>query len=356
MHPPNFIVNSFSPYSFQGQEHDDEVKGEGNSYTTFYRQHDTRLGRWLSSDPKASAWESLYSSMGNNPIINFDFGGDKFKGIRTKAIVAKYETNLYAQIAQVNLSIGQENAKTQPDPTKILALSIIQLRLNEQIQDVNQLKSSKLVYRIKKSDKYPGSEYHELNQETSADGEFGVDQVRREGLLLIHPEADNFNITMSQLVTKASMFDKGEIDLASDLYNDVTLIEGKNLFDRNDLSKILKSSTVWEQDITSPQLFSDVVGLDNIIETSINRSHPNIHSENRSLNGQIPGLDENGIDGSKGSIGAQGSLTFNDWLHSPAFSPLQTVIYDDSKNILNVPSSSQMRTNSNSVSNSIKLK
>ncbi|MFT6783879.1 MAG: RHS repeat-associated protein, partial [Saprospiraceae bacterium] len=63
-------------YGFNGMEKDDEVKGAGNSYTTSFRQYDARLGRWLSIDPKMSAWESPYASMGNNPMFYRDPYGD----------------------------------------------------------------------------------------------------------------------------------------------------------------------------------------------------------------------------------------------------------------------------------------
>ncbi len=63
-------------YGYQGSEKEKELKGEGNSYTTFFRQLDPRLGRWLSLDPKASSWESPYASMGNNPVIIIDIMGD----------------------------------------------------------------------------------------------------------------------------------------------------------------------------------------------------------------------------------------------------------------------------------------
>jgi len=63
-------------YGYQGSEKDDEVKGEGNSYTTHFRQLDPRVGRWLSIDPKATAFESPYVSMGNNPILHNDVMGD----------------------------------------------------------------------------------------------------------------------------------------------------------------------------------------------------------------------------------------------------------------------------------------
>ena len=64
-------------YGYQGSEKDNEVKsGDGNSYTTEFRQLDSRVGRWLSIDPKGSAWENPYASMGNNPIMYNDPLGD----------------------------------------------------------------------------------------------------------------------------------------------------------------------------------------------------------------------------------------------------------------------------------------
>jgi RHS repeat-associated protein len=66
-------------YGYQGSEKDDEIKGNGNSYTTFYRALDPRLGRWFSIDPKTkeTPFESPYVSMGNNPIWYNDILGDK---------------------------------------------------------------------------------------------------------------------------------------------------------------------------------------------------------------------------------------------------------------------------------------
>ena len=50
-------------YGFQGQEMDNEVKGEGNSVNFKFRMHDPRVGRFLSLDPlaKSYAWNSPYS-------------------------------------------------------------------------------------------------------------------------------------------------------------------------------------------------------------------------------------------------------------------------------------------------------
>ena len=59
-------------------ELDNELKGEGNSYTTEFRQYDPRIGRWLSPDPlqKQLPWQSPYVAMDNKPIIRNDVNGD----------------------------------------------------------------------------------------------------------------------------------------------------------------------------------------------------------------------------------------------------------------------------------------
>ncbi len=74
-------------YGYQGSEMDNEVKGEGNSYNTEFRQLDPRLGRWLTIDPKASSmpWESPYSSMDNNPIRLNDPKGLSTSGDKSKS-------------------------------------------------------------------------------------------------------------------------------------------------------------------------------------------------------------------------------------------------------------------------------
>ncbi|MEY4861849.1 MAG: hypothetical protein RL059_1553, partial [Bacteroidota bacterium] len=59
-------------FGYQGSEKDNEFKGEGNSYTTEFRQLDPRLGRWLSVDPVFQPWQSSYCSMDNNPIMLID--------------------------------------------------------------------------------------------------------------------------------------------------------------------------------------------------------------------------------------------------------------------------------------------
>jgi len=64
-------------FGYQGSEKDNEVSGDGNSYTTEFRQLDPRLGRWFSVDPVFQPWQSPYTSMDNDPINLNDPMGDK---------------------------------------------------------------------------------------------------------------------------------------------------------------------------------------------------------------------------------------------------------------------------------------
>lgn len=70
------LSSSDHRYGFNGMEKDNEVKTNGNSYTTQFRQYDPRLGKWLSPDPVIKASLSPYNSMSNSPIIKIDPRGD----------------------------------------------------------------------------------------------------------------------------------------------------------------------------------------------------------------------------------------------------------------------------------------
>ena len=61
-------------FGYQGSEKDNEFKGDGNSYTTEFRQLDPRLGRWLSVDPlfEKDSWQSPYCAFNNCSILLCD--------------------------------------------------------------------------------------------------------------------------------------------------------------------------------------------------------------------------------------------------------------------------------------------
>ncbi len=68
------LVKAGYRYGFNGQEKDNEVSGEGNTYTTEYRQYDPRVGRWLSLDPLMAQFPDFSPFVGfnNNPIYYID--------------------------------------------------------------------------------------------------------------------------------------------------------------------------------------------------------------------------------------------------------------------------------------------
>src|SRR5690554_3296597 len=114
-------------YGFNGMEKDDNVKGEGNSYTTEFRQYDPRVGRWLSIDPlfKNFPWQSPYVAFDNNPIYYKDpkglaaeggdepvKKGDKFTGDDGKEYSTTHEE------AEVFGEVKSELAKKANEITK----------------------------------------------------------------------------------------------------------------------------------------------------------------------------------------------------------------------------------------------
>jgi RHS repeat-associated protein len=64
-------------YGFQGQEKDDELKGEGNSLNYTFRMHDPRVGRFFAVDPlfKSYPYNSTYAFSENRVIDSGELEG-----------------------------------------------------------------------------------------------------------------------------------------------------------------------------------------------------------------------------------------------------------------------------------------
>lgn len=82
-------------YGFQGQEKDDEVKGEGNSLNYTHRMLDTRIGRFFSTDPleKKYPWNSSFAFAENSPIAGIDIEGLEFYFTADGKLLGKIGTN-----------------------------------------------------------------------------------------------------------------------------------------------------------------------------------------------------------------------------------------------------------------------
>ncbi len=98
--PERSVGSANYRYAFNGMELDNEVSGNGNSYTTEFRQYDPRLGRWKSLDPLMHQfpWMSPYVAFDNNPVYYTDpfglssesGGGDKPSRKERKAAAKEY--------------------------------------------------------------------------------------------------------------------------------------------------------------------------------------------------------------------------------------------------------------------------
>ena len=76
---PNRHASSNSyRYGFQGQEKDNEIKGEGNSYDFGARMLDPRIGRWFAPDKDEDSfpWQSTYVFVSDSPLVKIDPDGN----------------------------------------------------------------------------------------------------------------------------------------------------------------------------------------------------------------------------------------------------------------------------------------
>lgn len=102
-------------YGFQGQEKDDELKGEGNSLNYKYRMHDPRVGRFFAVDPLSKEYPHYtpYSFSGNKVIHKNELEGLEETNLiiynnlqdATALITAMNEGDIERVLLEVNKSI-----------------------------------------------------------------------------------------------------------------------------------------------------------------------------------------------------------------------------------------------------------
>ncbi len=93
----NQLYNLYS-YGFNSMERDDEVKGQGNSYTTEFRQYDPRIARWTSLDPHMAKYPDMspFVAFNNNPVYYIDpTGEDGVETIDKENKTVTVELNFY---------------------------------------------------------------------------------------------------------------------------------------------------------------------------------------------------------------------------------------------------------------------
>ncbi len=99
-------------YGFQGQEKDDEIKGEGNSLNYRYRMHDPRVGRFFAVDPlfKQYEYNSTYAFSENRVIDGIDLEGLEFAPM-VRVALSNNGVRPALQVPRSNVSSGR-NVRT----------------------------------------------------------------------------------------------------------------------------------------------------------------------------------------------------------------------------------------------------
>jgi RHS repeat-associated protein len=114
-------------YGFQGQEKDDEIKGEGNSLNYTFRMHDPRVGRFFARDPLESKypWNSPYAFSENRVIDAVELEGLE----KVKALFLNRDFFSYAEY-DINTQKGKFGAKNKSSLNVVADINV-----NTEIKD-----------------------------------------------------------------------------------------------------------------------------------------------------------------------------------------------------------------------------
>lgn len=114
------------PYGFNGKEKDDEINSIEGAYDDFgARMYDSRLGRWMSRDPKESYFPgiSTYAFAYNSPLAFNDPTGESGRlsiNYETKTMVMEQTVHLYGADLVAGTADALNKLQASLDPTRIV--------------------------------------------------------------------------------------------------------------------------------------------------------------------------------------------------------------------------------------------
>jgi hypothetical protein len=282
-------------------EKDDEVKGDGNSYTTHFRQLDPRLGRWLSYDPKATAWESPYASMGNNSIKFNDVLGDTWdpkNDSQSKADGFRKEANeRLTEIGNKLTSISEElSGITDQTSDRYKVLITEQTNLNDRKSEIETslieldvLEHSNQVYRLEDRTRNPNSGY---SSRAAGEGRTYYKDYRNKkktDVVVVQYWRENGGInynTMAHELKHAYQFEIGEISFEG-VYGD-----GGDLYDLTDEQDAWHRGSAFDDDNTTPLLNLSTIELTN--QYQYNNNIPTVDLKSSTSWGAVYAAHSNG--------------------------------------------------------------
>jgi hypothetical protein len=131
-------------HSFNGQEKDDEIYGEGNMMTAEYWQYDARLGRRWNTDPVMKHSQSVYVCLDNSPMIQLDLRGNVAENANESGDKTSEESHEIQPGKSDGKALADENELDAPEPE----VSFNQL-LEHKEQQVSSINADGLRYKIK---------------------------------------------------------------------------------------------------------------------------------------------------------------------------------------------------------------
>ena len=126
-------------YGFQGQESDNEVKGEGNNSLNFkYRMHDPRIGRFFAVDPLAYkyVYNSPYAFSENRVIDAFELEG--LEMVRGTISAEKSKDIKLALNIVITFVYVEEQNRSESSPGKGDELRLADIEYNGQVESVTK--------------------------------------------------------------------------------------------------------------------------------------------------------------------------------------------------------------------------
>lgn len=235
-------------YGFQGQEKDDEVKGNGNSINFKYRMHDPRVGRFFAVDPLAPSypWNSPFSFSENRVIDGVELEGLEYikKTLLTSKDLGALEINL--ETAEIVKYKGQDYVwlgfdvyqqgdldhltKTKYEESSLfLMMSSFNIKksvwLNEALSDSEASVWVDAFANYNSSERRNAGECHDAGCcidcfNGAVDDLYNIKEKELTSTLKSHPQRIDY--TMGKLVSKELAFDKIVLRPAKDSNGIVT--------------------------------------------------------------------------------------------------------------------------------------
>jgi RHS repeat-associated protein len=204
-------------YGFQGQEKDDEIKGEGNSLNYTFRMHDPRVGRFFAVDPleKKYPHNSPYAFSENRVIDGVELEGLEFENIKSKyktgfgngASDLKVQKADVGDIQLQSYKVTVEKSKLNLDNLKEILLKKPQEILDSSGADFHpEFKQSKMAVgdNIKiKIDGPLNDSYVQVGKIESSKDKIAVTFLTKEG----HVERGNITFSITQNKDKSMTFE-----------------------------------------------------------------------------------------------------------------------------------------------------